>query len=29
MEEDKTIASYPIPLKAQEITVPNINDVLE
>jgi zinc protease len=29
LDEDKTIASYPIPLKAQEITVMNINDVFE
>jgi zinc protease len=29
LEEDKIIASYPVPVKAQDITVLNINDVFE
>ena len=29
LDEDKTIASYPVPVKAQDITVVNINDVFE
>lgn len=29
LEEDKIIASYPIPVKPEDITIININDVFE
>jgi hypothetical protein len=29
LDEDQIIAAYPIPVKAENITIININDVLE